>query len=248
MGSPGYRYVADDLRAQIRGGKLTAGARLPSLAQLSQRYGVSSDVARKGIAILRAEGLVETRQGAGAFVRTFTRIPRRSPGRLSKAQWGRGKAIQDHDTGPRWRAVDVVVSETPAAGDVAEGLDMENGTPVLSRARRFLVDDRPVQLATSYYPLDIARGTAISYTDTGPGGVYARLAELGFTPAHFTESLTARAPHPDEAFDLAMSKTGGIVFDVTRWAYTDGGRCVEVNRMVLDAAAFELTYDFTSDA
>jgi GntR family transcriptional regulator len=243
---PAYRRVADDLRAQIRAGKLPAGTRLPSLPQLGQQFDVSGDVARQAIAVLRAEGLVETRQGAGAFVRTFAQITRSSPGRLSRAQWGSGKAIQDHDTGPRWRTVDVVVSETPAPSDVAEALGLEPGGVALSRARRFLVDDRPVQLATSYYPLEIVHGTAITYTDTGAGGSYARLAELGHAPVRFTESVIARAPQPDEAFDLALPRAGGLVFDLTRYAYTADDRCIEVNRMVLDAAAYVLEYHFTA--
>lgn len=241
---PAYKDVVDDLRAQIRTGKLSAGKRLPSLPQLGEQYGVTSDIARQAISILRAEGLVETRQGSGTFVRTFAQITRNSPGRLSRAQWGTGKAIQDHDTGPRWRTVDVVVSEAAAPSDVAEALGIEAGAPVLSRARRFLVDERPVQLATSYYLLEIARGTAITYTDTGPGGAYARLNELGYAPVRFTETVTARSPHPDEAFDLALSKTNGLVFDLTRFAFTAEGQCVEVNRMVLDAAAYVLEYHF----
>jgi GntR family transcriptional regulator len=244
--SPAYKRVADELRAQIRVGQLAPGTRLPSLPQLGQRFRVSSDVARQAIAILRAEGLVETRQGAGAFVRTFAQITRNSPGRLSRAQWGSGKAIQDHDTGPRWRTVDVVVSEAPAPSDVSEALGLEADAPVISRARRFLVDERPVQLATSYYPLEIVRGTAITYTDTGPGGSYARLAELGYEPVRFTESVSARAPYPDESFDLALPAAGGLVFDLTRFAFTAKDQCVEVNRMVLDAAAYVLEYHFTA--
>jgi GntR family transcriptional regulator len=241
---PAYRHVADVLRAEIRTGKLEPGTRLPSLPQLAQEYGVTPDIARQAVALLRAEGLIETRQGAGTFVRTFALIPRRSPNRLSRTQWGAGKAIQDHDTGPRWRTVDVVVSEIPAPKDVADGLGVETGTSLLCRTRRFLVDDRPVQLATSYYPLDIVRGTAITYTDTGPGGAYARLGELGYGPVRFTETVIARAPYPDESEDLALPKAGGLVFDLTRFAYAEGGKCVEVNRMVLDAAAYVLEYRF----
>src|SRR4051794_33009983 len=112
---PAYRRVADDLRTQIRAGQLRS--QLPSLARLGQQYGVSSDVARQAVGMLRAEGLVETRQGAGAFVRSFPRITRNSPGRLSRARW-KGQSprdnrapILDHDTGPRLRRVDVVLGE-----------------------------------------------------------------------------------------------------------------------------------------
>jgi GntR family transcriptional regulator len=243
---PAYKHVADDLRVKIRTGKLLAETRLPSLAQLGQQYGVSGDVARQAIGILRAEGLVETRQGSGAFVRAFAHITRNSPGRLSRTQWGHGRAIQDHDTGPRARTVDIVVSEITPPADVAEALRLEAGQLVISRARRFIVNERPVQLATSYYPLDLVRGTPITYTDTGPGGSYARLAELGSAPVRFTESVSARVAQADEAFDLALPAVGGFVFDMTRWAYTAEDRCIEVNRMVLDAAAYTLEYHFSA--
>jgi GntR family transcriptional regulator len=40
------------------------------------------------------------------------------------------------------------------------------------------------------------------------------------------------------------SSVGALVVEITRYAYTDAGRCVEVNRMVLDATAYELEYHF----
>lgn len=232
--------VADALRSAILAGDLPDGARLPSLAQLSATHGVTVDIARQAIAVLRAERLVVTRHGAGAYVSRFALIVRSSPARL------RGGSPQDNDTGPRPRTVDVVVAEEPAPDFVAERLGVEPGTLVLSRARRFLVETRPVQLSTSYLPLDLARGTAIAYTDTGPGGIYARLAELGHRPGHFTERVSARAPYPDERESLEMAAAGGFVFEVIRAAYEDSGRCVEVNRMVLDASVYELEYSFSA--
>jgi len=59
----------------------------------------------------------------------------------------------------------------------AATLEIEPGTEVLVRDRIMFADDEPVQLATSYLPRDITRGTVIENEDTGPGGVYARLEE-----------------------------------------------------------------------
>jgi DNA-binding FadR family transcriptional regulator len=60
--------VSEDLRRNIIEGGMAAGDRLPSEAQLTERFGVSRTVVREAIASLRADGLVEARQGAGVFV------------------------------------------------------------------------------------------------------------------------------------------------------------------------------------
>ncbi|WP_329106370.1 GntR family transcriptional regulator [Micromonospora sp. NBC_01699] len=246
MGSgPAYQRVADEIRAAILSGELAQGDRMPSLPELATRFGVTTTVAHNAVNVLRGEGLVVTRQGAGAYVRRFERIRRSSPGRLARSHWGQGRAIQDHDTGVRARVLGVVVGEVPAPEYVAAALGVDSGTAVLSRARRFEVDGRPVQLATSYLPLELVRGTAITYTDTGPGGAYARLAELGFAPVRFVERLTDRAPNQQEREQLALSSGAGArVIEITRFAYDGSDRCVEVTRMVLDATAYELEYEF----
>lgn len=66
--TPAYKRVVDDLRAKIHARELPVGTRLPSLSKLGQMYGVSSDVARQAIAVLRADGRVATHHGAGTFV------------------------------------------------------------------------------------------------------------------------------------------------------------------------------------
>jgi GntR family transcriptional repressor for pyruvate dehydrogenase complex len=62
------REVVQRLSAEIDGGRLSPGARLPTEHALMEAMGVSRTVVREAIAALRAEGLVVTRQGLGAFV------------------------------------------------------------------------------------------------------------------------------------------------------------------------------------
>jgi DNA-binding FadR family transcriptional regulator len=73
------------LTQEIVAGKLAPRTRLPTEQELMRSYGVSRTVVREAIAALRAEGLVETRQGSGAFVAAdATRRPFRiDPERLS---------------------------------------------------------------------------------------------------------------------------------------------------------------------
>lgn len=60
--------VVDRIAAEIRSGRLEPGARLPTEQELMAAMGVSRTVVREAVAALRAEGLVVTRQGLGAFV------------------------------------------------------------------------------------------------------------------------------------------------------------------------------------
>ena len=60
--------LGDTLRHAITSGQFPPGSRLPSEAQLTEAHRVSRTVVREAIAALRADRLVEARQGAGVFV------------------------------------------------------------------------------------------------------------------------------------------------------------------------------------
>lgn len=60
--------IATVLAREIEQGELQPGSRLPTEPQMAERFGVSRNVVREAIAQLRADGLVEARQGVGAFV------------------------------------------------------------------------------------------------------------------------------------------------------------------------------------
>ena len=75
--------LAARLAADIIDGKLLPGARLPTEQEMIAATGVSRTVVREAVAALRAEGLVVTRQGVGAFVADNARRPFRiEPGEI----------------------------------------------------------------------------------------------------------------------------------------------------------------------
>ena len=63
------------LTADITSGKLAPGTRLPTEQEMIAATGVSRTVVREAVAALRADGLVLTRQGVGAFVADQVRRP-----------------------------------------------------------------------------------------------------------------------------------------------------------------------------
>lgn len=60
--------VIERIGGEIARGRLAPGTRLPTEGELMLAMGVSRTVVREAIAALKADGLVVTRQGSGAFV------------------------------------------------------------------------------------------------------------------------------------------------------------------------------------
>jgi DNA-binding GntR family transcriptional regulator len=64
-----YREIADDLRARIQSGQFPVGTKLPGINVLMEQYQVPGlNTIRAAQQLLVDEGMLETRQGVGAFV------------------------------------------------------------------------------------------------------------------------------------------------------------------------------------
>ncbi|WP_432092934.1 GntR family transcriptional regulator [Streptomyces sp. bgisy100] len=241
---PKYQRIADDLKQAIHAGRYGPGDRLPGENDLMATYEVARMTARQALGVLQNEGLAEARKGAGVFVRSFRPLRRHGIQRLAEEAWGNGRSLWSADDDGRTVAVDrASVDEQPAPARVAAVLGLEEGDAVCVRSRRYVLDGKPVLLAVSYLPAALVSGSAITRQDTGPGGIYARLADLGHKPVHFREEIRSRMPSADEADGLELSM-GTPVFLISRTAFTADGRAVEVNEMALDSASYVLEYDF----
>ncbi|MEE1941042.1 GntR family transcriptional regulator [Streptomyces sp. TRM 70361] len=236
------RRIADELRERIHSGELAPGTRLPGEPALVGEYGVAKETARRALTLLVTEGLAVRRRGSGTYVREFRPIRRVANRRLAEDGWGTGRSIWAADVGDRPMSVtDLEVYETAAPDHVARLLDLAEEAPVVVRDRLFVVEGEPVQAAVSYLPAELVRDTAIAQHDTGPGGTYARLAELGAKPVRFTEELRARMPSQAEVERLHLAE-GTPVVEIWRTAFTEDGRAVEANRMLLDAGVYVMEY------
>ncbi|WP_035805099.1 GntR family transcriptional regulator [Kitasatospora mediocidica] len=241
---PKYQRIAEALKAAVESGQYRAGDRLPGENDLMETYGVARMTARQALGVLQSEGIAEARKGAGVFVRSFRPLRRRGIQRLAQEHWGSGRSIWSADVESRDLVVDQIsVSEEGAPEGIARVLGIEPGDPACVRSRRFVLDGKPVLLATSYLPAALVAGTRITEQDTGPGGTYGRLAELGAGPVRFREEIRSRMPTADEATRLHLT-TGTPVILICRTAFSEDGRAVEVNEMTLDAASYVLEYDF----
>jgi GntR family transcriptional regulator len=244
---PEYMQVADALRAAIEAGEWEPGALIPPEPELATRYGTTRATVNRALSILRAEGLVRPRQGRGTTVRPLPVLRRDGAGRQRRETREEGQArgafdaeIRRHGLEPR---TDADVRQVPAPAGIAELLGVEEGAMVLARRREMYASGEPVQMATSYIPLDIAEGTAIAGQDTGPGGIYSRFAELGHDPVAFGETVRIRRPADEEARFLDMDLDQRVIA-IRRTAATAQGRVIEVNEIAMPAHQWELSYEW----
>lgn len=245
---PPYRQIAGMLRDAISSGQLIAGERLPSEAALIDHFGVARMTVRQAVQDLRAEGLVISEHGRGVFVRPAPPIRRLASDRFARRHRASGKAaftVEAEKSGYSPQVDNITVTREKPNPTVAERLRLTPDDEVVVRSRRYLADGRPVETATSYIPATFAQGTKIEQTDTGPGGIYARLEDAGHILDRFTEEVGARMPTPDERRALQLA-TGVPVLTVVRTAYDTNDVAVEVCDTVKVASAYLLEYDFSA--
>lgn len=238
---PRYKEIADGLRAKIQSGELPAGAPLPRENDLMAELGAARSTVRQAYDVLRSEGLIDSKQGSGVRVRAYRPIIRNAAKRLASSVWQSGRSIWNVDLDDRSPEVHVEVDEIDAPEWVATALGQAGR--VCRRQRRFLLDGKALQLATSYIPADLAAHAGINQPNTGPGGSYARLAEVGRKPTQALEQARSRMPSPEEAAALELGP-GTPVIVIVRTVADDQGRILEVNEMTLDASKYILESDF----
>jgi DNA-binding GntR family transcriptional regulator len=124
----------------------------------------------------------------------------------------------------------LAVEEVTAPAEVAEALNLEPGAPVVVRRRLMLLDEHPVELVESYYPTQIARGTALAEPRKIRGGAVALLAELGHRPRRVREDVTSRLATEHERNLLGLDDPAAVQL-LARVLYTDERRPVEASLM-----------------
>jgi GntR family transcriptional regulator len=202
-----WRVIADKLREEIDDGTLTG--QMPPELELRERFGVSRPTVRQALDQLTQEGLIESSGGRpGRRVRReqpliFHAMTAESATRIAE----HSTTLTDvwmHDAAEQGRVggQSIAVSVEKAGERIARYLGIGRGTWVTVRRRVRTLDGRPHNTATTYYPRDITKGTAVEVPDDIRQGTIAYLAELGFPQDHFRDEVSARMPSPDEARQL----------------------------------------------
>ncbi|MFJ5098974.1 GntR family transcriptional regulator [Streptomyces sp. NPDC088557] len=208
------RSIADAVRARIADGVLHPGDKLPSTKQLAAEFDASELVVYRAVAQLKESGHVVARQGLGAFVRVY------DPLLWNPGEYERGERRDDPVTNTDdWKAQVRAqgrepeqsipqVSIEPAPREIAQWLRLEMGTPVVARRRLRSVDGKAVQLADSWFPVEVAQSTPLMEERdvTMKGGI---LAATGNPQHRIRDELDIRMPTSAEIERLGLLNLPG---------------------------------------
>jgi len=211
-----YQRIAHDLRTQILSGDLPPGSALPSETELVRRYGSSRGPVRQAISLLRSEGLIDSHQGRGVFVRQRPTTRRLSIEGVADRINGALDSVEEVDG----RLEVLRYTPTAAPAEVADRLALPEGARVLARRFRFFVEDPA--------------------NEPWPGGMLAQLRSLGLEVREITEDVATRTPTPDELHELGL-RPGIPVFEVTRTVHT-ADKPVATSRLVIAGDRYVLSY------
>jgi GntR family transcriptional regulator len=217
---PMYRYVADDLRTKINGGKLAPNEKLPTEGELGEKYNTSRNTVREAIRRLTDEGLLETRPGQGTFVArrvdpfvtVLTADPRTGFGGGETAAY-LSKVREEHrepmSSPPR-------VEVTSATDGVANLLGIPSGSQVVSRSQERYIDNIPWSRQTSFYLMDfITKGATrlLMATDIEEGSIRYLDNEIGVRQTGYRDWIIGRLATDEEQAFFGIGHSAAVFAD-----------------------------------
>jgi DNA-binding GntR family transcriptional regulator len=224
-----YASIRDQLASEIATGVYPAGALLPSIREIMQRWEVSTTTARKALDELAAAGYArkegtrghistggpQTRpaQPAGEPARK-TPPPAATPGRLTvwpvHAIAANGSI--EPGTDGEFAALDVRTERPPADAAMALGITEPARRVIVRRRLLAAPDGTPVQFRISYLPAELAENTPIGrpqpIADAWPAALTTYLGkQVQLANSH----ITARHPNHEEAAALSLASDAAVL-------------------------------------
>ncbi|MFN8053437.1 MAG: GntR family transcriptional regulator [Acidimicrobiales bacterium] len=226
-----YQVIADHLRQRVSSGEFAAGALLPSESELSAEYEASRVTVRRALEALRAERLVDSRQGFGWFVAA-------DPLRQELHHLGTiDSQLRAAGLTSERRILSFSFTEAPSR--VADILGERN---VLEVRRLNLADGQPFALVTVWCPE--ALGAELSRADVERASFLEQLP-VEFGGASQTIGAEAASAETGKLLDVPVGSPLLVAERVTR---TVSGRPVLVSRHVFAAHRTEFAVELPAAA
>jgi DNA-binding GntR family transcriptional regulator len=229
-----FSSLASTLTAQIEGGHLSEGDRLPSERQLAEQFSVSRQTVRRALAELAEAHLIVSRPGLGTYV--ATRPVGEAPHLLmSFTEMGSARGL---------RAGSVVMDKglEQAGVEDAELLGIAPGAQIFRIERLRLFDDLPIGVDLSRIPLALAPG--LPQLDFTRASLYAALAQAGHPPVRADYTVFASAADARHARALGV-ELGFPLLIAQTVAYDPDGTVVEKGLMSYRGDRYRLQTELT---
>lgn len=149
---PKYMSIYKELKGRIISDAFTDGGNLPTESQLMEQYDVSRTTIRKATELLRAENLIESRQGRGTEI-TLGKSPSPSRNRMSdivgaEFSFFASQTVTKHS--------DALIDVIPVIGEAAAALDLAPGTNAYRIRWMHYANDKPYLYLTNFVRADLA--------------------------------------------------------------------------------------------
>ena len=236
--SPAYLVIADELRARIERGELTAGDKLPAERELVEEFHVARMTVRHALDILQLEGLIDRRRGrtGGTFVRSVPPVVE-----LTRIE---GFMPQLHERDITVTSEVLEAGLVPAPGTVAQALGIERDEPAFQLPRLRTVDNTPLLLENSWFPAALVPGLL---DEDLTGSVYELLhRKWDLAPVRKAETITPGIASGWEQSILRISRNLPLL-RINRTAETARGVVIEYSEDALrsDVAQIQVITDST---
>jgi len=172
--TPLARQITEDLRRRIVAGEFSPGSRLPSEAELCERYRVSRVTVRTAAKSLESQGLVDIRHGSGMFVVDFGGQIRSGLQELRSIT----ETIEELGLDAKVRRISL--TRRQADENECARLDVNVNDEVVAVHREILADGEVVAISIDAIPGNLV--PASEDVSLGNGSVFAVLDRIGLTP------------------------------------------------------------------
>lgn len=193
-----YEQIARYLRELIEDSD--PGDRLPSDAELCERFGVSRITARQAVQTVASDGLIERRRGAGTFVRSKP-VERDLGSPLSFSEAMRARGMEASSETLAWGPVDPTEDERQALR-----LGTKDGVYALERLR--LADGTPMAIERAVMPETLALSLE---GDFESGSLHDAFERMGRVPERAHAEVTAHRATKRQRELLGLSSSGIVI-------------------------------------
>ena len=237
MTSARFAAIAQDLRERIALGEFGDLGAMDSEAQLGARYAVSRPTVRRALELLRDEGLLASRPGAGWFVTGSAFHQRLAIGTFRHAS----SAIAEAGKAITREVVDFELR--PATGSLASALGVTEETSVLHCRSVRRVDGEGLDVVSEWVPAE--RAASISPAAAASPGIWETLCRAGHRVVTVRQTVTAGLASDSDAALLGAT-AGDPLLLVRRIAVEAGGIPLALSDHRYLARRFALEVEFNS--